>query len=260
MDGKVAIITGGAEGIGRALAERFLDEHATGVAILDVNEPKGRETENQLKTKYKNGDARVLFVLCDVSCKESLENAFQEVKRKFGDFHVVCNNAGIVDEIDFESTVDVNIKGVIRGTYLAVKYMGTENGGSGGVVINTASAVGFGVDPKFAVYVATKQAVIGFTRNVAAHRMFIRNNVHVAAVCPGVVKTALLQKSRVNFPLKERSHGIIGRARGLYNEIPISYVTNAVMRLIENSEKMSGAIVAVIAKDRMKIISPPSNL
>ncbi|XP_070580932.1 15-hydroxyprostaglandin dehydrogenase [NAD(+)]-like [Ptychodera flava] len=138
--------------------------------------------------------------------------------------------------------------------------MGTENGGSGGVVINTASAAGFTIDPKFAVYAATKKAIIGFTRNVAAHRMFIRNNVNVAAVCPGIVTTPLIQKSKLTFPKQERPEGIIGRARGLFNQIPISYVTNAVMRLIENSVKMNGAIVAVIATDPMKIISLPSNL
>ncbi|XP_070549062.1 15-hydroxyprostaglandin dehydrogenase [NAD(+)]-like isoform X2 [Ptychodera flava] len=165
MEGKVAVVTGGAEGMGKALAMKFLEQQAKGVAILDFNEEKGKATVQELQNQY--GDDKVLFVRCDVKSKVDMEGAFDQVMRTFGHLNVVCNNAGIYDEINWEETVDTNLKGVIRGTYLAVQHMGTKHGGDGGIVINTASSNGFIVNPVSPVYGTTKHAVIAFTRNVA---------------------------------------------------------------------------------------------
>ncbi|XP_070580807.1 15-hydroxyprostaglandin dehydrogenase [NAD(+)]-like [Ptychodera flava] len=248
IEGLVAIVTGGAEGIGRAIVERLVEGQAQGVAILDINDVKGRETVAALREKYSCGADRLVFIHCDVSRKEDLESAFAQVKSKFGRLNVVCNNAGIQDEIEWESTVDVNLKGVIRGTYLGVQYMGTKNGGEGGIVINTSSVNGYTVNSVLPIYGATKHAVIAFTRNVAEESMFLENNVQVAAICPGKVDTEIQNKVSCRYPDKFQ------QMNDEIDYVPLSSITDVVVKLMKHAGNMNGVVCAVLPDDPMKLV------
>ncbi|XP_070566886.1 uncharacterized protein [Ptychodera flava] len=107
MDGKVAMITGGCGGIGRALAERFLQEGAKGVSILDINDERGNDVVKELTQSY--GTDRVSYIHCDVSSETEFRAAFEETKRKYGAINLLCNNAGILNEIELEKTLDINL-------------------------------------------------------------------------------------------------------------------------------------------------------
>ncbi|XP_077979640.1 15-hydroxyprostaglandin dehydrogenase [NAD(+)]-like [Glandiceps talaboti] len=248
LSGKVALVTGGAEGIGRAVSERLLQEQLKGVAILDINGEKGKETERELKEKH--GQERIIFVKCDVSSKQDLEDAFLKTKTHFGRLDIVCNNAAVQDELDWEPTVDVNMKGVIRGTYLAVQHMGTKNGGNGGVVINTASLTAFLSVPMLSVYGATKCGIVGFTRNIANDTLMTENDVTVAAYCPGKVDTPIQHKCRTRNPEEFQ------KLNAAYEFVPMSHVTDSFVELIKNSGNMNGAVVAVLPGEPMKVIEP----
>ncbi|XP_045895542.1 15-hydroxyprostaglandin dehydrogenase [NAD(+)]-like [Micropterus dolomieu] len=139
LNGKIAIMTGAAQGIGKAMTEMLLQNGAK-VALLDVNETEGKKLMEALKREY--GLERTLFHICDVESEEQIKAAFQKTAETFGGIDILCNNAGIANETAWEKTVSINLVGVIRGTYLALEHMNKLTGGRGGIIVNTASITG----------------------------------------------------------------------------------------------------------------------
>ncbi|TSY69802.1 15-hydroxyprostaglandin dehydrogenase [NAD(+)] [Bagarius yarrelli] len=135
------------------------------VAMLDVNEAAGQELQVQLNQQY--GSEQTQFYKADVSSDQQFTDVFQKILNKFSHIDIFCNNAGIVDEKNWEKTVSINLSGVVRGTYLALDHMKKQNSGNGGVIINVASLAGLGPFPSVPVYTATKYGVVGFTRALA---------------------------------------------------------------------------------------------
>ncbi|XP_033369379.1 15-hydroxyprostaglandin dehydrogenase [NAD(+)] isoform X2 [Parus major] len=136
VNGKVALVTGGAQGIGRAFVQALLGKGAK-VALLDRNSEAGQASKAALDEQFEA--QRTLFIQCDVTEQEQLAGAFKKVIEHFGRLDIVVNNAGVNNEKDWESTIQTNLTSVIRGTYLGLEYMRKENGGDGGVIINISS-------------------------------------------------------------------------------------------------------------------------
>ncbi|XP_032917177.1 15-hydroxyprostaglandin dehydrogenase [NAD(+)] isoform X3 [Catharus ustulatus] len=136
VNGKVALVTGGAQGIGRAFVQALLGKGAK-VALLDRNSEAGQESKAALDEQFEA--QRTLFIQCDVTEQEQLRGAFKKVIEHFGRLDIVVNNAGVNNEKDWESTIQINLTSVIRGTYLGLEYMRKGNGGDGGVIINISS-------------------------------------------------------------------------------------------------------------------------
>ncbi|XP_070564455.1 15-hydroxyprostaglandin dehydrogenase [NAD(+)]-like isoform X2 [Ptychodera flava] len=189
---KVAMVTGAASGIGAALVEAFLKEGAKGVSVLDIDDGSGKDVCDRLKGSY--GEDKAIYVHCDVTSKTDFKNAFETTKANFGHVDILCNNAGIMDELNWESTLDINVKGVIMGTTLALDFMGANTGGTGGVVVNTSSIAGLSAHPIIPVYSTAKASIIHFSRTVASEPRFLQNKVRVMAICPESVDTPLQQK------------------------------------------------------------------
>uniref|UniRef100_A0A8C4SAE3 15-hydroxyprostaglandin dehydrogenase [NAD(+)]-like n=1 Tax=Erpetoichthys calabaricus TaxID=27687 RepID=A0A8C4SAE3_ERPCA len=161
LDGKIALITGAIKGIGRAFSEILLKNGAK-VSLLDINTSEGNELKTVFDSAY--GEGRTCFIRCDVSSETELNDAFQKTIETFGRLDIICNNAGILDEQDWEKMVSVNLNGVIRGTLLGLKHMKKEEGG---VIVNVSSLAGLGPLPSAPVYTATKHGVVGFSRALA---------------------------------------------------------------------------------------------
>ncbi|XP_069797087.1 15-hydroxyprostaglandin dehydrogenase [NAD(+)]-like isoform X2 [Narcine bancroftii] len=136
LSGKVALVTGAAQGIGRAFAEALLQDGCK-VVLLDFNKNAGESCKNALDMEYQSADS--LFIACDVASEEQLKCAFKKAVEHFGSLDILCNNAGINNENKWEQTISVNLISVIRGTYLALEYMSKQNGGKGGIIVNVAS-------------------------------------------------------------------------------------------------------------------------
>ncbi|XP_007894131.1 15-hydroxyprostaglandin dehydrogenase [NAD(+)] isoform X2 [Callorhinchus milii] len=139
LKGKVCLITGAAQGIGKSFAETLLGLGAK-VVLLDVNESEGEACKESLDKTFDANSS--LFIKCDVGSEEQLSCAFKRTINHFGRLDIMCNNAGINNEKNWEMTMNINLISVIRGTYLALDYMNKAKGGNGGVIVNTASLAG----------------------------------------------------------------------------------------------------------------------
>ena len=197
LKGKVAVITGGASGMGEASVYSFLREGAS-VVIADFNEATGKQTLE--RASELDGD-RVAFIKTDVSVEEDIIAMFDLAVRRFGRLDVAFNNAGVggavgpLTETTVESwnyTMDVIAKGVFLGIKHAAKVM--QNQGGGGAIINTASIAALSGDGGPLVYSAGKAAVVSLTQAAAVE--LAPDKIRVNAICPGFIATPLADGGR----------------------------------------------------------------
>lgn len=192
LQGKVAIITGGANGIGLAACQRFAEEGAS-IMMADFDEATGKNQEAACKEKGYD----VTFCKVDVTDRDSVAHLVEETIERYGKIDVLINNAGItndatllkMDPADFQRVLDVNLTGVFNCTQAVVPKM-IEAGA--GKIINTSSVSGVYGNFGQTNYAATKAAVIGMTKTWA--KEFGRKGINVNAVAPGFTATAMVQK------------------------------------------------------------------
>lgn len=186
-----ALITGGAQGFGRAFA-RFVLESGGRVSLLDLLHDGGIDTQNEFNQRYGPGSA--LFIKCDVRKKLELEAAFKKTHDIFGSLDLVVNNAGVSTiDGDWEKTIDINLTAVMRGCLLAAEYMSQNKSGKGGHIINIASTAGLyavGFDP---AYSASKTGVVGLSRALALSLSPV--SIRVNCLCPSFADTAIVQQA-----------------------------------------------------------------
>lgn len=191
LRGKVAVVTGGANGIGRALARRFASE-GMHVVIADLDEVRMRAVEAELT----EGGTQVLCVVCDTSQEASVQALAEATLERFGAAHVLCNNAGVVGKGDpwtgpmsaWEWAIGVNLYGVIHGIRSFLPIMQAQGEGH---IVNTASMAGLVALPGAAPYNVTKSAVVALSEGLFIELKAGGSPVRVSALCPGFVKTGL---------------------------------------------------------------------
>lgn len=185
---KVAVITGGARGIGLATAELFLQEGAR-VAVVDVD-------KDEVEAASKSLGENALGLVMDVTSQESVRLGVELVLERFGGIDILVNNAGIIrdaqlskmTEADFDAVISVNLKGVYNVGQTIAEHM-TARGS--GVILNASSVVALYGNFGQTNYVASKAAVIGMTKTWA--RELGRKGVRVNAVAPGFIKTRMTE-------------------------------------------------------------------
>jgi NAD(P)-dependent dehydrogenase (short-subunit alcohol dehydrogenase family) len=195
LDGKVALITGAASGIGRESALLFSAEGAA-VVVVDRDDNGGQETVDSVKS----AGGRAVHVHADVARTDDCARMVAAAEREFGHLHVLFNNAGIMDSRDddavstdedvWDLTMKINAKGVFLGCKHGIPALRRAGGGS---IINTASFVALlgAATPQIA-YTASKGAVLALTRELAV--VHAREKIRVNALCPGPLRTEMLMK------------------------------------------------------------------
>ncbi|KPJ12398.1 Alcohol dehydrogenase [Papilio machaon] len=180
LQNKTIVITGGAMGIGYAIAENFLQKNPRVVIILDINENLGNEAINKLAVKY--GKNKAVFYKCDVTI--DLEIIFDKIIEEFTTVDVLVNNAGI-SNAHLRKTIDTNLIALMEWSLKFWEHMRKNESGKGGTIINVASIYGYRIDPYVPVYQASKFAVMGFTKSLGHVTNFTKYGVRVVAICPG---------------------------------------------------------------------------
>lgn len=191
VQGKVALVTGGASGIGRASA-LLLGKEGAIVAVSDVQNDMGKE----VATKIKQAGSDALYLHHDVTSEENWISVISEIKSRFGRLDILVNNAGIaiagpVTEMslaDWRRQQAVNLDGVFLGTKHALPLMRASGGGS---IVNISSLAGLKGAAGLAGYCATKGGVRLFTKAVALECALAKDNIRVNSIHPGIIETPI---------------------------------------------------------------------
>jgi NAD(P)-dependent dehydrogenase (short-subunit alcohol dehydrogenase family) len=191
VDGKIALVTGSASGIGRAAAQLFAAEGAS-VMCSDIDSAGGEETAELIR---KDGGT-AMFAACDVSDVDAMGQLVRVVLDQFGRLDCAVNCAGVpgphgqlladYDASSFDRTFAVNARGVWASLRAEIPAMVAQGGGA---IVNVASVTAFGALPTVSAYGATKSAIVGLTRSAAVE--YAAAGVRVNAVCPGSTRTPM---------------------------------------------------------------------
>jgi len=190
LEGKIAVITGGASGIGRGIAFR-LAEMGASVAVLDNDEIKGTETADEVR----NQGGLAMAIKCDVRSAADCRAALESVIERWGKIDILCNCAGIairkdvveLTEDEWDRALDVTLKGIYLLSREVIPHMIRNGGGS---IINIGSGWGLKGGPSAASYCAAKGGTVNLTRAMAIDHG--KHNIRVNCVCPGDVDTPML--------------------------------------------------------------------
>ncbi|XP_022907873.1 15-hydroxyprostaglandin dehydrogenase [NAD(+)]-like [Onthophagus taurus] len=185
---KVAMVTGGASGIGREIVREFLEAGAMGVSIADINHITGEQLAQSLAEEF--GKGKTVFVKCDIRKSSNFDWAYKQTLKSYKQLDVVVNNAGMLNDPKWETTISTNIGGCVIGSLLGVQYMSKSCVGSGGHVINIASTCGLICSSGLPIYSMTQSAIIGFGRALGDSDQYDRSGVKVITLCitPGFSK------------------------------------------------------------------------
>ncbi len=217
LKGKVAIVTGGAAGIGRATSVLFAREGAK-VAVADLDEAAGAETVAEIKAQ----GGQTLFVATDISREADVRRLCDVVVADFQRLDILVNNAatfvlkGIDATVeDWRQSLNVNVIGTAQMSRYAVAKMKMKQPG-GGAIVNVSSISAFVAQPSFVTYSATKAAILQMTRNMAMD--LAPFNIRVNCVCPGTILTRAsvnhmtrLQIKQEDFIAEEAPKHLLGR-------------------------------------------------
>lgn len=187
--GKNVLVTGGALGLGYAFVNHFLQHGASKVTILDVDSEAADRAVKAVEKTY--GEGKVTFIFADTSNRQETIDAFAKASQSMEGIDIVINNAGVLDERRWEREISVNIGGMVNVASLAMYYMGKDQAGNGGVLVNIAQYVDYRWTAQLAVYTATKHAIIGLSQSLGAPYHSKKTGVRVMTLCPGLTETAL---------------------------------------------------------------------
>jgi NAD(P)-dependent dehydrogenase (short-subunit alcohol dehydrogenase family) len=195
LEGKTALITGGASGIGFALAQTLLAEGMQ-VVITDVDGDALASAEMALR----GSNTQLLALTLDVTDRAGFAAVAQAVRERFGNLHLLCNNAGVyrggtLDKVTYEDwdwVMGVNVGGVVNGLQTFVE--GMRDHGEGAHIVNTASMAGINASPGLGVYNTSKFAVVGMSETL--RHDLAPHDIGVSVLCPGMVQTRILESER----------------------------------------------------------------
>ncbi|XP_075969296.1 15-hydroxyprostaglandin dehydrogenase [NAD(+)]-like [Anticarsia gemmatalis] len=195
VEDKVFLVTGGAAGVGAGIVRALLAENARHVAFLDIVDREGSLLEYELLNKF--GALKAKFIKCDISDEDQLANAYKQILDKYRRLDGVINNAAVVsiDEKTYKRMVDINFTAVVNSTMKALRVMGVDHGGNGGVVLNISSLLALHLGTHLPVYAATKAAVLQFSMALGSEEPYSKTGVRVITVCFGPTDTAILNRS-----------------------------------------------------------------
>ncbi|MCB1687539.1 MAG: SDR family NAD(P)-dependent oxidoreductase [Halioglobus sp.] len=252
FNGKTAVVTGGASGIGRAMGELFLAK-GMNVVLADIEQGALDATVEALDA----GDGHCIGVVTDVSKAEDVQRLADAVVAKFGAIHIACNNAGVFaggllweqSVADFQWQLDVNVWGVIHGIRTFVPIMAAQDGECH--IVNTASMAAVTAMPYSGIYHMTKHAVLAMSESLHHELSFHVPNVKVSVLCPEAINTGIAASERNRPSGYSRAGDIVeSDARALVSQALADSVAGGI-----GPEVMAQRVFDAIVEERFYILS-----
>ena len=250
---KVAVVTGAASGIGRAIAERCVNDGVK-VVLADIDEENLAKAESELKA----GGGTVLAVKTDVAKRSDVEALARKALHAFGEVHLLFNNAGVAAGgppweatwNDWEWVIGVNLWGVIHGIKVFTPLMLAQN--TECHIVNTASAAGLIVGGGSAPYAVTKHAVVALSENLYLSLQQRKSLVKVSVLCPGLVRTNILNAE------SHRPAELRNEAMAMTPEMQAGLAAfKAMLEASMAPAQVADAVFDAIQKERFYILSHP---
>lgn len=252
LEGRVAVVTGAASGIGRALAERFAREGMR-LALADVESGPLEEVAALLRER----GAEVLALETDVADGAAVERLAARTRERFGTWHLVCNNAGVgaggplwtLSEEEWRWVVGVNLWGVIHGVRTFVPRLVEQDEGH---VVNTASVAGLLCPTGMGIYNTTKHAVVALSETLYGDLRLAGSRVGASVLCPGFVRTRIFES--------DRHRPADAPAREVPDEAERARRVEAFHAIAMPPEEVAEAVVRAVREDRFWILTHPEAL
>lgn len=245
LEGKVAVITGAASGIGRATAQLFASEGAF-LVLADIDDKAGRMVEEAIRSS----GGRAVFKHADVSVAKDARSMVEEAVERYGRLDILFNNAGVegvisgiadYPEEQFDRVIAVNLKGVWLGVKYAAPIMARQGGGS---IINMASITGIVGYPGMSAYCASKGGVIALTRAVAVE--YAERNVRVNCIAPGTVETPMTRRIKSSLEKFPELTGVFAKASPMGRPAtPEEVARTALFLASDDSSYITGTCIVV---------------
>jgi len=238
LESRVAVVTGGGGGIGAQICRTFAQQGAA-VAVVDIEQ----EAAGQVAEAIQRSAGQAIAVTCDVTDRDDVERAAEQVEQKLGALTVWVNNAGLSYILPFldcteeiwDRTLNVNLKGTFLGCQAAIRRMAQHQGG---VIINMSSQSGKVGNSHYAAYCASKFGVIGLTQSLAVE--FAGQGIRVNAICPGIVPTSMWDTQIEDY----------ARKRGLKPDEVVPYFkSNIPMGRIGTAEEIARTVLFLASDD-----------
>lgn len=251
-NGKVALVTGGGSGIGRATA-LALSSAGASVVVADVDEPGGGETVSQIE----RAGGKAASIKTDVTKRKDIERMVEFAEETYGGLDIVHLNAGIgtprpafpdAKTEDWERTMAIDLWAVIAGVQAVVPALRRRGGG---VIVSTASMAGIITYLPDPIYAAAKHGVVGLTRALGSLKL--QDNIRVNCVCPGVVDTPLVRRGLDQMDDKERA-----QTEALLEQMPMmrpEEIAEAVMEFVTD-DSLAGEVMGIMYGRPRKLIPP----
>lgn len=244
LNGLVAVVTGGAQGIGRRITEELLIAGCK-VVILDFDDIKATLFQNDA-WRNNHGDDELRFINCDVRDQKALYDALEEAKKWKGRLDVLVNNAGIFtkDTHNNANMIKIKLVATIDATYKAIELMSKKKGGNGGDIINISALSGLRIGAEVSpAYTACESGVVAFTRALAFYPQ--EDGVRVNCVCPASVET---KNARMIWDRRPSTEQFVKQE----GKVDINEVVKAVVDAIE--KQTHGQVYSVTPNDGINLV------
>ncbi|WP_426415675.1 SDR family NAD(P)-dependent oxidoreductase [Aestuariirhabdus sp. LZHN29] len=245
FNGKVVLITGAGNGIGREAAQQFAARGAR-LAISDIDE----QALESCAQRLRSGGTEVVSMTCDVSDSGQVQRFVRETVSHFGRLDIAVNNAGVelshakladVTLEAFDTTMAINVRGVFLCMQQQIPQMVAQGGGA---ILNLSSVAGLGGAPTMSHYAASKHAVIGLTKSAAAE--YGKDNVRINALCPFITRTDMLERTLDLMPDREQALVRLTAPAPLRRAASVEEVVAALLMVCDpHNSFMTGAEIKV---------------
>ncbi|CAD7003806.1 fat body protein 2 [Ceratitis capitata] len=250
LSGKNIVYVGGFSGIGYQVCQVLMKMKINHLIVMGRME----NMEMMQKLQAENSSVKTMFIHMNLMDRSSMEQAVKQMMGAIKQIDVLINGAGVLADKDMETTMTVNLMGMMNMVWMSMPYMDKMQMGQGGIVMNIASVYGLEPAPAFPVYAAAKHGVIGFTRSMADQQHYQHTGVAFITVCPGLTTSEMMMNLREKSMMGQQSY--VGEMIEAMNKAKQQSPQECAMNMVKAMEMMKNGAVYMCNMGQLKEVMP----